>query len=180
MEIVPEPEVSQRSWIYRYNRPEQGWPGIERPAWPEGGHSAKLLHVDRLVVCVFQYGTGAAPELSSIHMNGRWPNGNPATTVKVHHDVNPAKVLTLRAPEWVLDIAADAVERSKLEVRASLRAAEFAAIERLGRGEAVDHRSACGRPGCWHSHVHHRHRTRVKPCGLCGCEDLIDRRLRAV
>jgi hypothetical protein len=51
--------------------------------------------------------------------------------------------------------------------------AEGRDIDRLSRGEAVPSTHSCARPGCWHSHLHHRRRAKGKPCEVCGCPGLI-------
>src|ERR1700685_2589988 len=51
--------------------------------------------------------------------------------------------------------------------------AEGLEIDRLSRGEAVVSTHSCARPGGHHSHLHHKHRTKGKPCELCDCPGLI-------
>lgn len=51
--------------------------------------------------------------------------------------------------------------------------AEGLEIDRLAKGGAVVSTHSCARPGCHHSHLHHKHRTKGKPCELCGCPGLI-------
>lgn len=178
MEIIPEPEVAQRTWVYHYGRPEQGWPDLERHGWPEGNRAAKAITVHRLTVTIHQVRSyGGRAELDSIYVNGVWPNGNPVNRVRVHHDPGPDQHLIVTAPEWVLDVVADAIERSRQEIgvlgQTPMTAIEGAICDRITRGEAVPHYSTCAR--CNHGHVYHRHKTKLRPCELCGCQDLIRR-----
>lgn len=115
MSTITEPRVARRDWLYVYKRPQQmGWPGLVRKGWPAGNREDKLVTAHELLITVSQY-HGDDPGLKEIRVNGVWPNGNPVRMVRVHHDADPAQGLVVHAPDWVMELAADAIERSKAE-----------------------------------------------------------------
>lgn len=113
-DVAVKPVVFKRTWVYVYSRPEEGWPLLLRKGWPEGNRKDAMFTAHDLRITVYQ-GEGAEPELDGIRANGVWPNGNPVRMMTVHHDAAPEHCLIAHAPDWVMDLAADAVRRSKGE-----------------------------------------------------------------
>jgi hypothetical protein len=115
MSTITEPEVARRSWVYIYRRPAvPGWPLVVRKGWPEGNRADKLIKADDFRIKVTQV-QGEEPVLEQIFINGSWPNGNPVRMVRVRHDGGLAD-LCVHAPDWVMELAADAIERSRAEI----------------------------------------------------------------
>jgi hypothetical protein len=116
MDTLAFPLTVFRSWTYVYRPPEAGgWPKILHTGWPEANRSDKLVTAYELRIHIRQ-GLGEEPALNSIRLNGMWPNGNPVTNMNVHFDpVKRHHELITFAPDWVMELAADAIGRAKGE-----------------------------------------------------------------
>lgn len=111
------PTVAYRCWNYEYERPGgMGWPTLIQTGWEEGGHKPSRITPRKITVQVRQH-KGGEPSLSSISVTGTWTaTGQPATGKKILHDAEPGYAMVIYAPDWVHELAADAVSRAKAEV----------------------------------------------------------------
>lgn len=112
---ITKPEVARRTWLYVYERPPWGWPLLVRKGSPEASRADKMITAHNFRITITQE-HGGEPVLDMIKVNGAWPNLNPVHMVTVHHD--PAKLnhnLIVFAPGWVLELAGDAIDRSRAE-----------------------------------------------------------------
>ena len=106
------PEVSYRCWNFLYKRPRTGgWPLLTRTGWPQGGRKPSSITPKELVIQVRQHGD-EQPEVTSIRAKGVWTG----TALKVNEQVllngRPGLAMVTYAPDWVQELAEDAVARA--------------------------------------------------------------------
>ena len=112
--MITEPTVTQRSWIYVYSRPRRmGWPLLERAGWPGAGYHTENITPHKITIAVRQHTDGTVAA-ESVSVAGKWTaTGRSVVRMKVHIDAPREQVLIIHAPDWVLELAADAVRRSE-------------------------------------------------------------------
>lgn len=110
-----EPEVTYRSWNFTYKRPRTGgWPLLTRTGWEQGGRKPAHVVPKVLTIQVRQLG-GEAPAVSSVHVRGAWPNGTEYTGQLQAADAKPGLAMVIYQPDWVAELAGDAVARAARE-----------------------------------------------------------------
>jgi hypothetical protein len=113
--MTTEPVTTHRSWVYEYARPRQmGWPAIKRTGWeaPHKTYPDQMINAHKITITVSQ-DSGVPPELRNISVTGIWAGTKVAVErMKIYHDATPEQKLIIFAPDWVLELAADAVRRS--------------------------------------------------------------------
>jgi hypothetical protein len=114
---LPTPEVTARSWTYRYKRPRQlGWPLLLRTGWEQGNRPAARI-TPKMITVVVRQAPGAEdsyPRAASVHCRGSWPSGREYAG-QLLMGVPPGQALQIYAPDWVLDLVADAERRAAEE-----------------------------------------------------------------
>lgn len=111
------PVVAYRCWNYEYERPRRmGWPTLVKTGYEPIGRAPSRITPRKITVQVRQY-DGAAPVLSSVSVSGTWTRtGRAVTQEQIRHDARPGLAFTIYPPDWVMELAADAVARASEEV----------------------------------------------------------------
>ena len=120
---VPEPRVEYRSWNYVYDRPRQmGWPNLAMTDLPgrDGGIARKGSPIGpRKILVHVRQRDGGEPLLAHISVAGDWAATRQRMDgwKRILHDTPPGQALQVYAPDWVLELAEDAVARATAEVK---------------------------------------------------------------
>jgi hypothetical protein len=98
-----------------------GWPAVMRTGWdaPHKTYPDALITAHKITITVRQE-AGSPPGLNNISVTGVWAGTKAKVErMKVHTDAGPEHKLIIHAPDWVMELAADAVRRSTEEARSS-------------------------------------------------------------
>ena len=116
---VPEPTVSYRSWYFEYERPRRmGWPTLVKTGHVPTGTKPSRITARKITVTVKQE-HGGEPRLASVTVTGMWTGTSfQATKERVRYeDLRPGLSFTIYAPDWVMELAEDAVRRASEEAK---------------------------------------------------------------
>jgi hypothetical protein len=112
------PEVTYRSWNFRYKRPRTGgWPLLTRTGWPQRGRKESRITPTELIIQVRQ-DANDQPAVSSIQARGTWTGTTLTASERIMLDARPGLAFTVYAPDWVQELAEDAVARATAEIGA--------------------------------------------------------------
>lgn len=110
------PEITYRSWNFRYKRPRTGgWPLLTRTGYPQQGRKPSRITPAELIIQVRQ--ADGQLTVSSIQARGTWTGTKAKAREQVILDGRPGLAFVIYAPDWVEELAEDAVARAAAEIR---------------------------------------------------------------
>lgn len=113
------PEITYRSWNFRYKRPRAGgWPLLTRTGHPQQDRKPSRITPTELIIQVRHDADGQL-KVSSVLARGTWTGTTLRVNERVGLGARPGLAFVVYAPDWVEELAEDAVARAAAEIGAS-------------------------------------------------------------
>lgn len=100
---------------YVWARPRRmGWPTILVHRYPEGAKRKTSEIVVTQVRVAVRYKVGEKPDITRVAVKGRWGTGRPIEQwMSLSYSPSTKSLYGIPAPDWIMELAADAIERSR-------------------------------------------------------------------
>jgi hypothetical protein len=109
------PVLIHQTYVFEFTRPKRmGWPTLVQDPIP-GWRTPSRIEPHKIRVTV-RHSAGCEPEVSRISVTGKWcTTGRAVVGQTLKHRHGQQSAIGVTAPDWVLELAAEALAETKRE-----------------------------------------------------------------